>query len=310
MPSVGELIPVVLITGPTGIGKTALAVWLGSYLPVEIVSADSRQIYRYMDIATAKPNAAERAAVRHHLIDIVEPDQVLSLAGYQRLANAAIQDIHNRGKLPLLVGGTGQYLTAVMEGWSAPEVPPNPELRAELEAQAAAEGGPEALFERLRELDPEAASWIDPRNLRRVIRAIEVCLISGRKFSAQRTKTPPPYQFLKLALTEGREILYTRLDARIDQMIAGGLLDEVRTLHERGYGWGLPSMSGLGYAQLGAFVRGEQPLSEAINAFKRDTHAFVRRQYTWFRRYQGLVWFENADPHLILKTIRAGLSGF
>ncbi|MCC7205964.1 MAG: tRNA (adenosine(37)-N6)-dimethylallyltransferase MiaA [Anaerolineae bacterium] len=287
--------PLVVIAGPTGIGKTALAVGLAGALrevkPVEVVSADSRQIYRRMDIGTAKPTPAERAAVPHHLIDIVDPDDTLTLAGYQRLAYAAIDAIHARGGLPLLVGGAGQYITAVLEGWSAPEVPPDPALRAALEAEAR-ERGLAALVDRLRTLDPVSAERIDPKNTRRVIRALEVCLNTGQPFSAQRRRQPPPYRALEIGLTMDRELLYTRLDARIDRMMEHGLLEEVRALHRRGYGWALPSMSGLGYAQLGAHLRGEATLDEAVQAIKRDTRGFVRRQYTWFRRHGALSWLD------------------
>ncbi len=285
--------PVVIIAGPTGIGKTALAVALLSAgaLSGEIVSADSRQIYRYMDIGTAKPTPEERAAVPHHLIDVVDPDQTLALAEYQSLAYQAIDAIHQRGKIAFLVGGTGQYVTAVIEGWRTPGVLPNPALRAELEAFAT-QHGPGALFERLRALDPESAARMDPRNVRRTVRALEVCIESGQPFSAQRLKAPPPYRVLELGLTMDRERLYQRLDARIDQMLAQGLLAEVRALRDQGYDWTLPSMSGLGYAQLGAHLRGEMTLAEATTAFRRDTRTFVRRQYTWFRRHGALEWLD------------------
>jgi tRNA dimethylallyltransferase len=288
--------PVIVIAGPTGIGKTALAVALAQQIPGEIVSADSRQIYRHMEIGTAKPTAQERAAIPHHLIDIVEPDQPLSMAEYQALAYATIADIHQRGKIAFLVGGTGQYITAVLEGWQTPEVAPNPALRAELEQYATMHGA-EALFERLRGLDPQAAAVMDPYNIRRTVRALEVCMESGQPFSEQRRKSPPAYRNLELALTmTDREALYTRLDARIDQMLINGLLDEVRMLHERGYSWQLPSMSSLGYAQLGAYLRDEMSLADAIVAIKRDTRTFVRRQYTWFRKHGAITWLESASP--------------
>jgi tRNA dimethylallyltransferase len=285
------LAPVIAIVGPTGIGKTALAVALAQDLPGEIVSADSRQIYRFMEIGTAKSTIEERAAARHHLIDVVNPDQTLTLAEYQALAYAAIDAIHARGKIVYLVGGTGQYVTAVLEGWQTPEVPPNDKLRAELEAFAA-EHGPEALFERLRALDPVSAERMDPHNVRRTIRALEVCIETGQPFSAQRRKSPPPYDVLEIALTMERQALYDRLDARIDAMLDAGLLDEIKGLYARGYDWRLPSMSGLGYAQLGAYLRGEMTLEEAVTAFKHDTRTFVRRQYTWFRRHGAPIWIE------------------
>jgi tRNA dimethylallyltransferase len=296
----------VVIAGPTGIGKTALAIAIAPPMSGEIVNADSRQIYRYMDIGTAKPTPAERAAAPHHLIDVVDPDQTLTMAEYQRLAYTAIDDIHRRGKMVLLVGGTGQYITAVLEGWRTPEVAPNPVLRAEL-AAFAAEHGAEALFERLRALDAESASFMDPHNVRRTIRALEVCIETGQPFSAQRRKMPPPYQVLELGLTMEREALYARLDARIDRMMAHGLLDEVQALHERGYDWRLPSMSGLGYAQLGTYLRGETTLDEAIMMIKRDTRTFVRRQYTWFRRHGALTWLESPESGAVRQMIEAWL---
>jgi tRNA dimethylallyltransferase len=290
--------PLVVIAGPTGVGKTGLAVGLVEALrgrpPVEVVSADSRQIYRHMDIGTAKPTPVERAAITHHLIDIVDPGETLTMAAYQRLAYVSIDDIHRRSGLPLLVGGTGQYITALLEGWSAPEIPPDPVLRAELEASAR-EGGPGILVERLRALDPISAERIDPKNLRRIIRALEVCILSGQPFSAQRGRQPPPYRALEIGLTMDRELLYTRLDKRIDHMMERGLLDEVSALARRGYAWTLPSMSGLGYAQLGAFLRGDVSLDEAVAAIKRDTRGFVRRQYTWFRRHGSLTWLDVAE---------------
>ncbi len=303
----GAVKPVVVIAGPTGIGKTALAIEVAHQIPGEIVNADSRQIYRHMDVGTAKPSPAEQATVPHHLIDIVDPDQTLSMAQYQRLAYAAVDDIHRRGKIAFLVGGTGQYITSVLEGWRVPEVPPNPALRAELEAYAAQHGA-EALFEWLRALDPEAATRMDPHNVRRTVRALEVYIETGQRFSSLRQKTAPPYQALELGLTMDRRALYARLDARIDQMMAHGLLDEVRALHERGYDWRLPSMSGFGYAELGTHLRGEISLEDAVAAFKRNTRLFVRRQYTWFRRHGSLIWLESPKPAAVCRMIDTWLA--
>ena len=191
------------IVGPTAAGKTALSLDLAEALGGEIVSADSRQIYRQMDIGTAKATPEERGRVPHHLIDVVDPDQVLTLAEYQALAYRAIEEIAARGRMPMLVGGTGQYVAAVLEGWRIPEVAPQPELRAELEAEAAA-FGPEALHARLAGLDPVAAARIEYRNVRRVIRALEVCLATGRPISEQQRKEPPPYEVLRLGVTRPR----------------------------------------------------------------------------------------------------------
>jgi tRNA dimethylallyltransferase len=299
-------LPLVVIAGPTGVGKTALAVTVAAGMNGEIVNADSRQIYRYMDIGTAKPSTEERAAVPHHLIDVVDPDQVLTMADYQRRAYVAINALHQQGKLPFLVGGTGQYITAVLEGWSAPEVPPIPPLRAELESYAA-EHGALALFERLRALDPVAAERMDPLNARRTVRALEVCLATGEPFSAQRRKNPPPYRVLQLGLTMAREALYERLDARIEAMMERGFLDEVRDLHRRGYGSELPAMHGIGYAQLTAFLRGEITLADAVQTTKHLTHSFVRRQYTWFRKYTQLQWMEQPAPDVVHEMIMGWL---
>ncbi len=271
----------IVITGPTAVGKTAHAIDLARQLDGEIVSADSRQIYRLMDIGTAKPSLDEQAAVRHHLIDVVDPDESFTLAEYQAAARAALDDIWARGKQPLLVGGTGLYIKAVIQGWHIPPVPPDPGLRRKLEAQ---DGG--SLYERLQELDPAAAEKIDPRNVRRTIRALEVCLSSGQRFSDLGQAQPPPYPVEITLLDMAREQLYARIDARVDAMIKRGLVAEVEGLVARGYGWDLASMSGLGYKQIGAYLRGECSLDEAIAHIKYATHRFVRHQYAWFRRFR------------------------
>ncbi|MCX6033186.1 MAG: tRNA (adenosine(37)-N6)-dimethylallyltransferase MiaA [Chloroflexi bacterium] len=272
---------IIVIVGPTAAGKTALSIELAQALGGEIVSADSRQIYRSMDIGTAKATPAEQAAVPHHLLDVVAPDQVLSLAEYQQMAYAALDSILERGRLPLLVGGTGQYVHAVVEGWNIPAVAPQPALRAELEAFAQAAGA-EALHARLASLDPTAASRIDPRNVRRVIRALEVCLVTGQPISELQRKTPPPYHITQIGVTRARPELYARIDARVDRMIADGLVDEVRRLAAAGYDWSLPAMTGLGYAQIGQYLRGEVTLDEAIALIKKGTRRFVQQQYNWF----------------------------
>lgn len=271
----------IAIVGPTAVGKTEIAIALAKRLGGEIVSADSRLIYRDMDIGTAKPTAEQRARVPHHLIDIVAPDEEFSLAQYQALAMKAIDDISTRGRQPLLVGGTGLYVRSVTEGLRIPAVPPQPELRAELEARAAREGGL-ALYAELRQIDPAAAARIDPRNVRRTIRALEVYRISGERFSDLGQAQPPPYPIVTLGLTRPRAELYTRIDARIDAMLAAGLVEETRRLAER-YSWSPPSMSGLGYRQIGGFIRGEYRLEEGIAMLRRDTRRYVRQQGGWFR---------------------------
>lgn len=286
--------PLVVILGPTAVGKTAFAVQIAQALNGEIVGADSRQIYREMDIGTAKPSDEERAAAVHHLIDIVAPDDDYPLARYQRDAYAAIDAIHQRDRLPLVVGGTGQYITALLEGWTIPEVRPNEALRAELEAYAG-QHGVEALYARLLALDAAAENFVEPRNMRRIIRALEVIDATGKTFSEQRRKNPPPYRTLTFGLTTEREKLYQRADARVDQMMARGFLDEVRSLLDKGYSRRLPSMSGLGYAQLTQHLLDDKTLEQAVSETKFATHQFIRRQYTWFRGHDHAVLWHNVD---------------
>lgn len=301
---------VLVIVGPTAVGKTALGVRLAEVFAGEIISADSRQIYRRMDIGTAKPTAEERARAVHHLIDIVDPDYNFTLTEYQDAAYATIADVRARGKLPIIVGGTGQYVTATLEGWQVPDVPPDLRLRDELEAYAAAHGA-EALFARLAALDPGSVGLVDPRNVRRVIRAYEVTIVSGTPFSQQRRRAAPGWATLEIALTMDRARLDARAEARIDTMIDRGLLDEVRGLHAMGYDWRLPSMSGLGYAQLGDYLRGECTFAEAVYQFKADTRLFIRRQYTWFRKHGAVRWVdvEMTPPGAIEGLVHAWLSG-
>ncbi len=295
--------PLIVIAGPTASGKTALALAIAERAPdlagvdgIEIVSADSRQVYRLMDIATAKPTADERARVPHHLLDMIWPDESYTLAEYQRYAQAAITAIQARGRLPLLVGGTGLYIRAVVDGLAIPEVPPQPELRAELEAEASAYG-PAALVERLQHVDPDSAARIDPANIRRLVRALEVSLVTGTPFSAQQGSRPTPYTTaLMLGLSMERAALHARADARIAEMLRGGLVEETRGLVERGYAWTLPSMSSLGYREIGAYLRGEMSLDEAVERFEYVTHAYIRRQMTWFRTDTRIQWLDASLP--------------
>lgn len=299
--------PLVAIVGPTAVGKTALSIVVAQQLDGEIVSADSRQIYRGLDIGTDKPTAAQRRLVPHHLLDVVEPDQVLTLAQYQQAAYAAIDDIHRRGRLPLLVGGTGLYVRAVLEGLTIPHVPPNPDLRAELEALAEAQG-PQALHARLAALDPDAARRIDPRNVRRVVRALEVTLLAGAPISHLQGAHPPPYAVLRVGLTRPRPALYARIDRRVDAMIEAGLVEEVRRLLEAGYSPSLPALTGLGYRQISQYLRGELSLAEAVAAIKQQTRRFVRQQYTWFRLDDPRIrWFdlEVVTAADVVEAIRA-----
>jgi tRNA dimethylallyltransferase len=280
----------IAIVGPTATGKSSLALELCQVLNGEIISADSRQVYRYMDIGTAKPTKEEQAAVPHHLIDVVNPDEDFSLAMYQSSALEAVQGIQRRGKTAFLVGGSGLYVWALLEGWRIPPVPPDPALRRELEAKARVEGG-EVLYEKLKEIDPAAAERIDPRNVRRVIRALEVGL-QGTPFSQLQVKHPFVDSTI-IGLTTDRADLYRRIDDRVDVMIKKGLVAEVESLATRGYGFDLPPMSGLGYREIGLYLQGKTDLPTAIQQIKFDTHSFARHQYNWFRlKDKRINWFE------------------
>ena len=292
---IGEVLPLVVIWGATATGKTGLALDIAQRFNAEIIGADSRQIYRYMHIGTAKPTPQQQAQAPHHLIDIVAPDYQLSLAEYQAAAYGKIAALHADGKLPLLVGGTGQYVTAVVEGWSIPRVPPNPELRAKLSAEAEAQGQ-EAFHARLAQIDPEAATNIHPNNVRRVVRALEVYMTTGTPISVLQRKKPPPYRILMLGLHMPRKPLYERADLRVDAMMAAGFVDEVQRLLDMGYKRDLPSMSGLGYQELTAHLLDGLTLNEAVRKTKISTHDFIRRQEVWFRGHDhSTIWHNTLE---------------
>lgn len=304
-----RFLPVVAIVGSTAVGKTECSIHLARRLEGEIVSADSRLLYRGMDIGTAKPTAEQRALVPHHLIDLAEPEENWSLAAFRTAALEAIQSIHARERLPFLVGGTGQYVTAILEGWTPPPRPSDEALRRSLEGFAAAHGH-QALHERLRAVDPEAAAMIDPRNVRRVVRALEVYESTGIPASRLRERRPPPFQTLRIGLTLPRAELYARVDARVQAMLAAGLVDEVRRLLERGLSPEAPAMSAIGYREIAAYLRGEISLEEAQNRIRRATRQFVRRQANWFKLSDPRIhWFESREgvedgiEHLIRKWL-------
>ena len=289
--------PLILVVGPTAVGKTEIAIQLAERLNGEIVSADSRLFYRGMDIGTAKPTQEEQARVPHHLIDIADPDQILSLAVFQQSAREAIADIHTRKKLPLLVGGTGQYIRAVTEGWTPPEVIPNERLREEF-GKMKEERGVNWLHDKLKDLDATAAEKIDPRNFRRTIRALEVIMTTGKKFSEQRGQTDSPYHLITIGLTRPRAELYARVDARIESMFANGFLEEVKGLLDapRGYSPSLPTMSAIGYRECIAVLQGKINVEEAKQLIRRATRVFVRRQANWFRESDpNTQWFRVED---------------
>ncbi len=294
-------IPVIAIVGPTAVGKTALAIALGERFGGEAIGADSRQIYRYMDIGTAKPTAAEQARIPYHLIDLVAPDETLTLMQYKQLANDCIRSIYARGKLPLLVGGTGLYVKSVLEGWTIPEVAPDYRLRAELEREAQLHGL-DHLYRRLQQADPVAALKVDPRNVRRVIRYLEVYEVAGEPISNRQSKQPPPYDILQIGLTFPRAPLYGRIDARVDAMMRAGLLDEVRNLLARGYDEHLPSLSGFGYRQMIEHLRGRLSLEQAVYETKKETRRFVRKQYAWFPLGDHSILWLNADESALARA--------
>lgn len=282
--------PLLIVLGPTAIGKTDLAIQLARHFDGEIVGADSRQIYHHMDVGTAKPTKQQQSIVPHHLIDFTPPDQTPTLAQIQRMAYNAMAAIHARGKVPMLVGGTGQYITAIEEGWSIPEVPPDEALREELEAEAEVIGYA-AFHRKLSTIDPEAANKIHPNNVRRVVRALEVYHHTGTPISDLQRKQPPPYRIRSLGLYMEREALHRRAEQRVDSMIEAGFLEEVQNLLEMGYSPDLKSMSALGYRELAAHLQGETTLAEAVEQTKISTRQFIRKQETWFRGHDnGILW--------------------
>ncbi|MDQ6695578.1 MAG: tRNA (adenosine(37)-N6)-dimethylallyltransferase MiaA [Chloroflexota bacterium] len=286
--------PVVAVIGPTAVGKSTLALQLARRFGGEIITADSRQVYRYMDIGTDKPGRAERDLAPHHMIDLVDPDEAYTLALYQEGAYATIDDVLSRGNLPIVAGGTPLYVNAVLEGWTIPRVEPDLALRAGLEKEAE-EHGSEHLHASLKGLDPTAAAGILPSNTRRIIRALEVVLLTGEPISVQQRKVAPPYRMLTVGITCPRKELYRRIDSRVDRQIDAGLVDEVASLLGRGYLSTLPSMSGLGYRQIGGYLLGMSTLEESIQRIKWDTHAFARHQANWFRRAGEANWIDTLE---------------
>jgi tRNA dimethylallyltransferase len=284
----------IAIVGPTAVGKSELALHLAQYFPIEIISADSRQVYRYMDIGTNKPSPAERESVTHHLIDVVEPDQDFSLATYHQLTIEALKAIKQKSKLPLLVGGSGLYVWSLVEGWKIPQVPPDKKRRNQLEARAEQEGS-QNLYQELRDIDPVAAAKINPSNIRRIIRALEIYHATGQRPSQLQRKEVPDFPILLIGLTRERSELYRRIDWRVDKMIQMGLIEEVEQLLKKGYSLSLPSMSGIGYKQIGQFLQGEMTLPQAIDKIKYETHQLARRQYAWFRLGDSRIhWFDSS----------------
>jgi tRNA dimethylallyltransferase len=303
-------LPLLVLGGPTASGKTRLAVQLAHRFDGEIIGADARQVYRGLDIGTGKATPAELEGVPHHLLDVVAPDDPFTVTQYAELATAAIAAVHRSGKLPILTGGSGLYLRAVVDGLVPPEVPPQPELRAELERRW--DDDREGLLRELAVRDPVAGGRIDRRNPRRVIRAMEVILVTGRPFSEQQRLRTPPYQLCMLALTGERAALHRLADRRVEAMLAGGLLEEVGGLLAAGYDFHLPAFSAVGYREVAAYLGGDGSLAAVGQRMREATHAYQRRQLTWFRADARYHWLATTEPGLVSmaqRLVEAWLEG-
>lgn len=284
--------PLVILTGPTAVGKTALSIALAKAIGGEIVSADSMQVYRHMDIGSAKITAEEMAGVPHHLIDVLEPTEAFNVVVFQKLAKEAMAGIYGRGHIPILVGGTGFYIQAVLYDIDFTENDEDTALRRELEELARREG-PEILYERLMAVDPAACESIHAHNVKRVIRALEFYEKTGQPISAHneaQRQNVSPYRFAYFVLNDDREEIYARINLRVDEMLAAGLVEEVRRLRELGCTKDMVSMQGLGYKEILRYLEGELTLEEAVTLIKRDTRHFAKRQLTWFRREKEVIW--------------------
>ena len=287
--------PLIILTGPTAVGKTAASIGLAKAVNGEIISADSMQVYRTMDIGSAKITLEEMDGVPHHLVDVLEPEEEFNVVRFQQMAKDAMEGIYKRGRIPVIVGGTGFYIQAVLYDIDFTESDGNPAYRRELE-QAAAEKGPEYLHEQLEKIDPRSAEEIHAHNVKKVIRALEFYHQTGQKISehnARQREKSSPYDSAYFVLTDDRAALYDRIDRRVDLMMELGLLDEVRRLKERGVKRESTAMQGLGYKELLAYLDGEYPLDEAVRIIKRDTRHFAKRQLTWFRRERDVIWIDK-----------------
>ncbi len=288
---------VIMILGATAVGKTDLSIELAERINGEIISVDSRLFYRGMNIGTAKPSIEERECVPHHLIDICDPNEHWSLSKLKVEAQRLISDIQNRGKVPICVGGTGQYINALTQGWVIPKIEENPELRSALNSWAEEIGRTE-LYRKLQMIDPIAAEKMEPNNLRRTIRAIEVIFSTGRLFSEQRKKEDLPYRVYQVGLQRDRSEIFERLEKRVDLMMQQGFLQEVEQLLAKGYSRDTRAFSAIGYSQLTSYLSNEIDLEDAIDDIKRQTKKFVRRQNTWFKQTDPEInWYQmNQNP--------------
>ena len=284
--------PLIIIIGPTAVGKTEVSIKLAEDLNGEIISADSRLFYRGMNIGTAKPSSAEQNRVRHFLINVADIDEIWNLAVFQGAVYRIADEIRARGKVPFMVGGTGQYVRAIIEGWCIPAQKPNLELREKLQLWGCAIGS-ETLYEKLQILDPVAAKNIEPRNMRRIIRALEVIFSTGRLFSVQRDRKPIDFQYKLIGLLRNRRELYQRIDKRIESMFKAGFLEEVQAILNSGFERNLPSLSAIGYKEVIALLHDEIDQEEAIRLIKRRTRLYVRRQANWFKESDPKIkWFK------------------
>jgi len=297
---------VVILLGPTAVGKTDLAIRLAERLAGEIVSADSRLLYRGMDIGTAKPTEMEMARVPHHLINLANPDEIWSLAVYQKRLLQTIDEILERDKLPIIAGGTGQYIRSLMEGWVIPTVKPDFHLREVLEDWGK-EIGAEEMHRKVALLDWEAAAKIDANNLRRSVRALEVIFSTGELFSKQKEKEAPELDFKLIGLSRPREELYARVDARIEKMFLDGFVQEVKALLDQGYSEDLPTLSAIGYREVIQYLHGECSLDEGKIQMKRKTREFIRRQANWFKPDDPNIEWEPMTPDPLEKIVQSVL---
>lgn len=304
----------IIIAGPTAVGKSAAAVELAKKIDGEIVSADSMQVYRNMDIGTAKISKEEMKGIPHHLLDILDPEEEFNVSVFQKLANDAIKDINARGKIPVLTGGTGFYIQAVLYGIEFTKEETDKSYRHELEEIAKTEDGRRLLFERLKQTDPESLQTIHENNIKRVIRALEYYKETGLKISEhneEMRKKPPVYDHVGFFLTDDRAKLYERIDRRVDKMMEGGLVNEVTALKDKGVPSNATSMQGLGYKEIYSYLQGEITLEEAVYLIKRDSRHFAKRQITWFKNREDFIEIdrseftdpENEIPDLMLNKI-------
>lgn len=287
--------PLIILTGPTAVGKTKASIGLAKALNGEIISADSMQVYKYMDIGSAKIQPEEMDGIKHYLIDELEPDEEFHVVRFQQMAKQAMEEIYAQNKIPIVVGGTGFYIQALLYDIDFTDGDEDTEYRQELEALAAKEGA-EALHALLQEVDPESANVIHANNVKRVIRALEFYKQTGERISEhneQERQKESPYDFCYFVLNDQRARLYDRINLRIDQMLENGLIEEVRALKEKGYTKDMVSMQGLGYKEILDYLNGVCTLEEAIYILKRDTRHFAKRQLTWFRRERDVIWVDK-----------------